>query len=465
MKIIIVGIGKVGYTLAEQLSLEGHDVTVIDRDDEVLDHAGDALDIMCVRGNGAGFTALREAGAPDADVIIAATNHDEVNMVCCQAAKSLGAKYSIARIRDVDYARELELLQKKLGIDMAINPEQATAVEISRLLHFPSATNVETFYRGRVELVGFRVQTGDFLAGKPLSSLSDQVKTLPILFCAAQQDGKLVIPNGSFVPQPSDKLYVVGQLYGVNQFFKLLGRYSPKVRDVIIVGGGRISHYLATILEKLSMRVKIIELSEERCRQLAELLPHALIIHGDGTDQELLESENLTHAQAFVALTDRDEDNLIISMYALLQGLSRVVAKSNRQNYSAIAAAVGIDSIISPKLLTANSILQVVRGMQNSKGSVMTALYRIADNQAEAAEFVANHTTRHLGIPLKDLPLKKGVLIAVIANRNKIIIPEGSSCIHDGDTVIIVSQDPNIMDLNDIYYESAFPEIGGLNEL
>ena len=464
MKIIIVGIGKVGYTLAEQLSREHHDITVIDDDDEVLSRANDVLDIMCVRGNGASFSALREAGAPSADVVIAATSHDEINMVCCQAAKSLGAQYAIARIRDVDYTRELTLLQKKLGIDMVINPEQATAVEISRLLHFPSATNVETFYRGKVELVGFRVQTGDFLTGKPLSELSAQVKNLPILICAAEQNGKIVIPNGSFVPQPGDKVYVMGQLYGVNQFFKLLGRYNPKVRDVIIVGGGRISHYLTTILEKLGMRVKIIELNEERCRELAEMLPHSLIIHGDGTDQELLESENFTHAQAFVALTDRDEDNLIISMYALLQGLSRVVAKSNRQNYSAIAAAVGIDSIISPKLLTANSILQVVRGMQNSKGSVMTALYRIADNQAEAAEFVANQTTRHLGIPLKDLPLKKGVLIAVIASQGKIIIPEGSSVIHDGDTVIIVSADTSIMDINDIY-DPSYLEFGGNNEL
>ena len=464
MKIIIVGIGKVGYTLAEQLSREQHDVTVVDNDEEVLNHASDALDIMCIRGNGASFSALRDADAPNADVVIAATNHDEVNMVCCQAAKSIGAKYAIARIRDIDYTKELDLLQRKLGINMVINPEQATAVEISRLLHFPSATNVETFYRGRVELVGFRVQADDFFAQKPLADLSEHVKNLPILFCAAEQNGKIVIPNGAFVPKPNDKLYVMGQLYGVNQFFRLLGRYNPKVRDVLIVGGGRISHYLTTILEKLGMRVKIIEVSEERCRQLAEMLPHTLVIHGDGTDQELLESENLTQSQAFVALTDRDEDNLIISMYALLQGLSRVVAKSNRQNYSAIASAVGIDSIISPKLLTANSILQVVRGMQNSKGSVMTALYRIADNQAEAAEFVANKTTRYLNVPLKDLPLKKGVLVAVIANRNKILIPEGTSCIRDGDTVIIVSEDPSIMDLNDIF-EPTFPEIGVGNEL
>ena len=403
MKIIIVGDGKVGFTLAEHLSQEEHDVTVIDTNDDALRRASESLDVMCVKGNGASISALRESGADTADVVIAATSMDEVNMVCCLTAKRLGAKYVIARVRNVEYAAELATLKQELGIDMVINPENATAVEISRLLRFPSAANIETFYRGRVELIGFRVQEGDFIVGHPLSAQSHKLQELPMLMCAVERCGEVTIPDGSFVHQAEDRLYLIGQPRGLTDFFKLLGRYTPRLKDVFLVGGGRIAHYLTAILEHLGMRVKIVERSMDRCRHLSEVLPRTMVICGDGTDQELLEQENISAADAFVALTDRDEDNLIISLYAMQQGLKKVVAKSNRQNYAGIARAVGLDSVISPKFITANQILQVVRGMQNSKGSVMNALYRIAGGHAEAMEFLANDTTRNLGIPLKDL--------------------------------------------------------------
>ena len=454
MKIIIVGGGKVGFTLAEHLSREDHDVIIIDTRDEALQRASDTLDVMCVKGNGASIATLREADAEHADVLIAATSLDEINMICCLTAKRLGTKYTIARVRNVEYAVELATLKKVIGIDMIINPENATAVEIARLLRFPSAANLETFYRGRVELIGFRVQADDFICGHPLSELSRQVKALPILFCAAERGDKSIIPDGSYVPTAGDKLYLIGQPAGMTQFFKLLGRYAPKIKDVFMVGGGRISHYLTALLEGMGLRVKLVERSMDRCRELSELLPHTMIICGDGTDQELLESENVAASDAFVALTDRDEDNLIISLYAMQLGISKVVAKSNRQNYAGIARAVGLDSVISPKLITANQILQVVRGMENSKGSVMTALYRIAEGKVEAMEFVVNATTRHLGTPLKDLRLKKGILIAVIVHQGRVIIPEGSTCMRQGDTVIIVSGDEGILDVNDIFDES-----------
>ncbi|MCQ4866004.1 Trk system potassium transporter TrkA [Pseudoflavonifractor phocaeensis] len=455
MKIIIVGDGKVGFTLAEHLSREEHDVTVIDTNDDALRRASESLDVLCVKGNGASIMALRESGVDTADIIIAATSLDEVNMVCCLTAKRLGAKYTIARVRNVEYAVELSVLKKELGIDMVINPENATAVEISRLLRFPSAANIETFYRGRVELIGFRVQEDDFICGHSLAELNHRVKELPILFCAAERGDEVIIPDGRYAPQAGDKLYLIGQPIGMSQFFKLLGRYTPKVKDVFIVGGGRIAHYLTAILEGMNMHVKLVERNMDRCRHISEVLPRTMVICGDGTDQELLESESVSASDAFIALTDRDEDNLIISLYAMQMGIGKVIAKSNRQNYAGIARAVGLDSVISPKLITANQILQVVRGMENSKGSVMTALYKIASGNAEAMEFVVNQTTRHLGQPLKDLKLKRGILIAVIIHHNRIVIPEGSSSMSQGDTVIIVSRDQGILDVNDIFDESA----------
>jgi len=451
LKIIIAGDGKVGSTLAEHLSQEEHDVTIIDTNEETLRRASDTLDVMCVKGNGASIAALRQAGVETADIVIAATSLDEINMVCCLTAKRLGAKYAIARIRNVEYTVDQVTLQKVLGIDTVINPEYATAIEISRLLRFPAAANIETFFRGRVELVSFMVQEGDFFAGHPLTDLSRQVKNLPILFCAAEQEGEVIIPDGSFVPKPGSRLYLIGEPIGIQKFFRLLGRYIPGIHSVFILGGGRISHYLASILLRMGVEVKVVEQKEERCRVLSEQLPHSLIICGDGTDQELLESEHFTASDAFVALTDRDEDNLIISLYALQRGISKAIAKSNRPNYAFIARTAGLDSIVTPKLITASHILQLVRGMRNSKGSVMTALYQIADGKAEAMEFIAGANTYGLGLPLQKLSLKKGILIAAIVHEGKVIIPEGSSCVSKGDTVIIVSRDQGIMDLSDIY--------------
>lgn len=451
MNIIIVGDGKVGYTLAEHLSQEEHNVTIVDTNDEALRRASEALDVMCVKGNGATVSALKEAGAGAADVIIAATSLDEVNMICCRTAKRLGAQYAIARVRSVEYALELSVLKQDLGIDMVINPENATAIEIARLLRFPSAANIETFYRGRVELMGFRVQPEDFFVGHPLSASSRQIRELPMLFCAAERGEQVIIPDGSFVPQAEDRLYLIGQPTGLTDFFKLLGRYTPKVKKVFIIGGGRITHYLTTILERLGMKIKIVEKSMERCLHLSEVLPHTTVLHGDGTDQELLEQEDVVNSDAFIALTDRDEDNLIISLYAHQAGVSKVVAKSNRQNYTSIAHSAGVESIVSPKLTTAGQILRMIRGLQNSKGSAMTALYRIAEGRAEAMEFVVAPATQHLGVPLKDLRLKKGVLIAVIVRGGRVIIPEGSTTLESGDNVIVVARDSGILDLNDIY--------------
>ena len=346
MDIVIVGSGKVGFSLAEQLVKEEHNVTVVDSDEEALRRAGDQLDIMTVRGNGVSAAALREAGVDRADLLVAATNADEVNMVCCLTAKDLGARYTIARIRNPEYTSSVGELRRNLKIDMAINPENTTAVEISRLLRFPSAANIETFCRGKVELMGFRLQEGDFLVDAPLHALPDKVKKLSLLFCAVDRGGEVSIPNGSFVPKAGDKLYMVGRPDSLDQFFRQLGRYAPKVKQVFLVGGGKVSMYLAAILDHLGLRLKIIEHNEERCRVISERFPRVTVICGDGTDSELLESENLTASDAFVALTDRDEDNLIISLYAMQQGIKKVITKCNRQNYAGIVRSLGLDSVI-----------------------------------------------------------------------------------------------------------------------
>ena len=444
-----------GYREAEQLARENHDITIIDTDQEALAHASETLDVMCIHGNGAAIGPLKEAGVETADMVIAATSEDEVNMVCCLTAKRLGAGYAIARVRNMDYTTDLETLKKDLGIDMVINPELSTAAEISRLLRFPNAANIDTFYRGRVELMGFLLQEGDFLCGRPLSEQSSKLKNLPVLFCAAERGEEICIPNGSFVPQPGDKLYIIGEPVGLSQFFRLLGRYIPKIRSVFLIGGGRITQYLTTLLTKMSLPVKIVERKLELCQHLSEQFPHATVIHGDGTDQELLAEENLAATDAFISLTDRDEDNLITALYAKHLGVPKVIPKANRQNYAGIAQSAGLDCVISPKYITAERILQVVRGMENSKGSVMKALYRIADNKAETMEFVVNETTQNLNIPLKDLNLKDGILVAVIIHQNRIIIPEGSSVISRGDTVILVSRDHTILDINDIFKSSV----------
>ncbi len=461
MKIIIVGSGKVGFTLAEQLVREQHDVTIVDLREESLRRASDMLDVMVIHGNGVSTSTLREAGADTADLLVAATNSDEVNMVCCLTAKNMGTGYTIARIRDLEYSNSLVELRRNLKIDMVINPENATAIEISRLLRFPPAANIETFFRGRVELMGFRLQDGDFLVGTPFYSLPPQVKELSLLFCAVERGKSVVIPNGSFVPQIGDKLYLVGCPESLDQFFRLLGRYAQKVHHVFILGGGKISVYLARILEKMGMKLKIVELDEAQCRLISEKFPKSMVIHGDGSDQELLESERFSASDAFVALTDRDEDNLIISLYAMQQGIPKVVAKANRQNYAGIARAIGLESVISPKAITAAQILHRVRGMQNSQGSVMNSLHRIADGAAEAMEFTVRSTTRYLNVPLKDLRLKSGILIAVIMRGRDIIIPEGSSSIQEGDSVILISRGRLILDLNDIYEDDGpFPHPG-----
>jgi trk system potassium uptake protein TrkA len=453
MNIIIVGAGKVGYTLAENLTSEDHDITIIDNDSIALNKASETLDVLCIKGNGASISILKEAQVERADVLIAVTNRDELNMVCCLTAKKFGAKYTVARIRDFEYAKEISHLKNELEIDMVINPEHSTAEQIFRLLRFPAALDIDTFFRGRIELVGFRAAKGDIFTGKPLYSVRKHFGNTQVLFCTVEHDGKVVIPNGTTVIEPGDKVHVIGDIWGISKFFRDLGRLSPKIKHVLIIGGGRISAYLSVFLSTINMNVKIIELDHRKCLDLCSALPKALVVNGDGTEQEVLDTEGIRHADAFVALTGRDEDNLITSLYAKQVGVPKIVTKVNRLNYNSVIENLGIDSFISPKKTTAYIILQYIRAMQNSQGSRMEALYQIADGAAEALEFCIGESTRNLYVPLKEINLKNGILIAAIVRKGKIIIPEGTDHLAKDDNVIIISSGMRIYDINDIFAE------------
>lgn len=451
MNIIIVGDGKVGNALAGHLTHENHNVTIIDKNVEALNRANSTLDVLCIRGNGGRASVLMEAGVMEADLVIAATSRDEINMLSCFTAKKLSpAIRTIARIRDPEYYEEFQGLQDQMGIDMVINPEFTAAQEIANLLQFPSAMNVELFFGGKERLIEFRVLEGDILVGNKLSKISHKLPQ-NMLFVAIERDGKAYIPKGDFVFEVHDRVYIMGQITGITNFFKMLGRYIQKVNSVLIAGGGRTSYYLAKIIAKLGMNTKIIEINPSKCVELSETIEEATIIEGDGTDQELLDSENIDTVDAFIAMTGRDEENLITAMYAIEKGVDKVITMSTRIKIPNIINKLGLDSIIDPKVITTSHIVGYVRGMENSRGSIVDSLYKIMDGKAEVISFVANGTTKFLNIPIKNLPLKKDVIIAFIQHRSAVSIPHGNEKIAAGDKVLIVTKGSYVIkDLNDI---------------
>ncbi len=451
MRILVVGDGKVGHTLAEQLISEGHDVVIIDRDDEVVRRAEDMLDAICIHGNGANARTLMDAGVEKTDIVVAATASDETNMLCCLVAKRLGAKYTIARIRDPEYNASLTLLQRELGIDMTLNPERATAQEISRLLRFPYATNIESFAKGHVELVEFRVQEDDPIVGLALKSLPAKLPNLPrVLYCAVEREGEITIPKGEFVIHAGDRVHVAGEMLTITQYFRFLGRTAKRIKNVMVMGGSRVSYYLARLLSPAGIHVTMIEINPEKAAELSEQLPHTDVIIGDGTDQELLEQENLPGMDAFVALSDRDEENLLTGLYAQKQGVKKVIIKNNRLAFNEVVESLGLDCLISPRIVTCDMLLRYVRARVNAEGAAVQKLYRLVDGKAEALEFIAREGDAYIGIPLKSLTVLKGALIAIILHRDKVIVPFGDSVIHAGDSVVVISSQSGITDLNEV---------------
>ena len=449
MKIIIIGDGKVGYSLAENLSKENHDVTIIDKNSDALKKAEENLDVMCIKGNGVSTKILLEADVENSDLLIAATSSDEMNMVCCLTAKKLGVGHTIARIRDPEYASELSLLKKELGLDMVINPEQAAGSEIARLIKFPPAVNVEIFAKGRVEMVEISVTRSMAIAEMRLKHIANRFSS-SVLIGAVHRGDEVIIPDGEFKIKENDSIYIIGQPSKVYDFCIRIGIHIQKIKNVMIMGGGRISYYLAAYLDEMNIRVKIVEIDRGRCMELTELLPRALIICGDGSDEALLRSENISEMGAFVAITGRDEDNLISALMAKQYGVGKVIAKINRLNHSDIIKSLGIDSVVSPKLITVNYILRYVRGLQNAMGNPVNALYRIVGDKAEVIELIAGNYAKYTDIPLKKLNVKKGILIAAIVRKNEIIIPHGNDVLKSGDNVILITKDKIVTDLDNI---------------
>lgn len=452
MKIVIVGGGKVGYILAKQLSTEEHNIVLVDNNLEALNHADETLDIMCIKGNGASVEILKSANVQEADILLAVTDSDELNMICCVIGKKLGAKHTVARVRNTDYSDEFKMLKEELELDMVINPEMEAAAEIVQMIQFPSAVDVEPFANNLIEMVQFRVFSDDPIIDQRLMDLNRKIPA-KVLFCAVRRNEEVFIPKGDFVFQSDDMVYVIGERSCISRFFKYMGRNTHKAKNITIIGGSRTAVYLTWILEELDLNVKIIELNKDRCLELNDILTETLIIHGDGTDQEVLDSENIDSADAIVLLTDRDEGNLITSLYAHQCGVPKVILKINRQNYFPIVNKLGLDSIISPKFITANNILRYVRAIDNSKGIAVEKLFRILDDEAEIAEFTAKRVPALTDIKLQDLNLKKDVLIAGIVRNKKIIIPNGNDVIKERDKVIVVTRTGYITDLNEILAE------------
>lgn len=449
MQIIIVGCGNVGSTLTEQLSKEGHNITVIDRVAEKVEAMANQHDVMGIVGNGASFSVQNEAGIEHADLLIAVTMSDELNLLCCLIAKKAGDCHTIARVRNPIYNKEISYIKEELGLSMVINPEQAAALEISRLLKFPSAIKVDTFAKGRVEILKFKVEQGSPLCDCALLEISSALQC-DVLVCAVERGDEVYIPDGKFVLKEKDVISIVASERHANEFFKKIGMAMNRIRSVMVVGGGETSYYLTKMLLSMGMEVTIIEKDKERCNELSELLPKALIIHGDGTERNLLQEEGLEHVQAFVSWTNLDEENVMLSLFAKHMSRAKTVTKIHRIAYDEIINSLDLGSVFYPKYITAEYIIQYVRAMQNSIGSNVETLYRLIENKVEALEFCVGEQSPVVGIPLKDLTLKQNLLLCSINRKGKIITPGGHDTIEVGDTVVVVTTNTGFHDLKDI---------------
>lgn len=451
MKIIIVGCGKAGEAVAGALCNEGHDICVIDTQREVIDRVTYSYDIMGICGDGTLYEVLDEAGAESADMIVATTSRDEVNLLSCIIAKDMGTVRCIARVRDPKQNAHAVYLSEHLGISMTVNPELLASREAARLILMPSALEVDTFARGRIDMVQIKVAPDSPIAGVPLSSLHSALKS-KILVCAVQREGveEAIIPTGNFVLEAGDKVYLTATHKDMGTFFREIGLTAHKIKSTLIIGGGKISYYLAESLRQTGIKVKIIEHDHARCLELAAMLPNATIVCADGTDQRQLDEEGLSNYDSLVALTGIDEDNIIVSLYAKLIGVKKIITKINKPELKAMAEKVGIESVISPKQLTTEVMLTYVRSAEKTGSSKIRTLYRVADDKAEAMEFVVDAKSRAADIPLSDIKLKNNLIIAGIIRQGKVIFPGGSDMIKQGDIVIVVTTNKFINELDGI---------------
>ena len=449
MKIIIAGDGKVGSMLTQQLSAEGHDITVIDKDPKKLQSVADLHDVMGVCGNGASFSVQKEAGIEEADLVIAVTGSDELNLLCCTIAKQVTDCSAIARVRTPDYNEDIAYLREKLGLARIINPELEAAKEVARILYLPSALEVNSFAHGQAEIVKFKITEGNILDRIKIMDLGKRIKH-NILICAVEREGKIYIPSGNFELMAGDIVSFVGARKNCARFFKAIGFDTHRVNDTLIVGGGKAAYYLADQLLRAGIEVKIIESDLKRCEELSTLLPGAIIINGDGTDEALLREEGLGTAESFVPLTGIDEENIMLTLHAKQVSNAKVITKVNRITFKTVLNNLDLGSVIYPKYITSETIISYVRAKQASKDSNIEVLYHMFDSQAEAIEFVVTEDSAVTNKTFMDLQLKDNLLVCFISRKGSVFIPTGQDFIQVGDEVMIVTTHTGFHDITDI---------------
>ena len=449
MKIIIVGLGKVGQSLALELGNEDNEIKVIDCREEIVQEITSQNDFMGVVGNGSTYSIQMEAGIESADLMIAVTGSDELNLLCCLIAKKAGNCHTIARVRNPEYSTELDFIKEELGLAMVINPELAAAGEVAQALQFPSAIEVNSFVRNRVRLLKFRVPERSALANMRIADLPSKLRS-HVLICAVERGEEVIIPNGNTMLYARDVVSVIGKASDANEFFRQAGIVTNQVKNLMIVGGSPIAYYLAKIMINSGVRVKIVEKSMKRCEELSDLLPKATIVYGDGTDKDLLLEEGIDRYESFAALTNIDEENILLSLYARKTGEKKLITKINRIAFDEVIRELDLDTVVYPKNITAEHIIRYVRSMKNSLGSNVETLHKILGGKAEALEFVIRGNSRVTGVALHELAIKDGVLIAGIARDGKVLIPRGSDKIMQGDSVIVITRYRGLNDVEDI---------------
>lgn len=448
MKIIIVGCGNVGAALAEQLSSEGHDITVIDTRQQLVESVSVSCDALGIVGNGASFTVQSEAGVGEADLIIAVTGSDELNLLCCLIVRKAGGCSTIARVSNPVYSEEIAFIKEELGLSMIINPQAAAAREMARTLKFPFAQKVDTFAKSRVELVVYRIEEDSPLCGMKLKDMPGKLRC-DVLIPIVERGEQVIIPDGNFEMQAKDDITIVSTQVKTIEFFKRLGKPTAAARDAIIAGGGRTSIYLAKQLIQMGIKVKIIERDSKRCEVLSEMLPKAMIICGDATDKDVLLEEGLAEAETFVANTNFDEENIMLTLFAKSLSKAKLITRVHRISYDDIINKLDLGSIVYPKYVTAVIIIKYVRAMKNSLCSNIETLYRLNDNRVEALEFVISERSPIVGVPLAELNLKKNMIIGCITHKGKTSIAKGQSVIRVGDTVILITTQTGLHDIRD----------------
>lgn len=452
MRIVVVGAGKVGRVLTEQLAAEKHDIVVIDQDTDLIESLVNIYDVRGVVGNGGCYDVQKDAFEDGADLLIATTSSDETNILACLVAKKLGTPHTIARIRNPEYEKQLHFMREELGLSMVVNPEKATAREIARVLRFPSAIKREQFCRQRFELVEYRVNEGNPLEGLQLSDLYRNIR-VKILICAVARGQQTIIPTGATVLQKGDKIYLTASARELESFFRKLNIFKARANNIMIVGASRIAYYLVKELQDIQKRMTAIDSNAARCQAMSEKFPGVLVIHGDGADSELLSEERISEMDAFVPLTGLDETNIILAMYASQFPNCKVVAKINRPSFADLANQKGlVDSVVSTAAVTSETIARYVRAMQNSFDSDnIKTLHRLVGGRVEALEFNVGPGLPFIGVPLKDLNLREGMLVAGIVRQNGApVIPSGADALQEGDDVVIVTTDTTLHALRDI---------------